>query len=114
CPRPADLRGREAEVEIDPLWESWSTPPRIEGGERMKCRVRRSHDNTVALPRELAEAIGSPSELQVERVMDGLLLRPAPRGAVREDHPAERWRAYFDWLRPGIGFTKRELRELKR
>jgi hypothetical protein len=79
----------------------------------MKCKVSEVASGTVGLPQELAEQLGDHGELDVERVAEGLLLRTAPAAESAERY-AERWAAYVDWLPAAIGFTKSELRELRR
>src|SRR5690242_17735268 len=79
----------------------------------MKCRVSEVASGTVGLPRGIADQLSNPGEVDVERVEEGLLLRPVADAESAERY-AERWAAYFDSLPAGLGFTEAELRELKR
>jgi hypothetical protein len=52
----------------------------------MRYALTDSPHSGIALPRELADALGDPREVEVERVSGGLLLKGA-NGTVREPAP---------------------------
>ena len=81
----------------------------------MRYSIRESPDATIALPTELAEALGRPEEAEVTPVGGGLLVRSPSastrmRGAAGSVAAIDEYRAR---LAPGLGFSEEEIAALK-